>query len=47
MEWSRAQKAQLVIKLRGLDDRTAAEGQRGQYLEVPEESARELPDDAW
>jgi 16S rRNA processing protein RimM len=47
VEWSRAQRAQLVVKLRGLDDRTVAEGQRGQYLEVPEEAAHALPEDAW
>lgn len=47
VEWSRAQKAQLVLKLQGLDDRTVAEGQRGQYLEVPEEAVHALPEDAW
>jgi 16S rRNA processing protein RimM len=47
VEWSRGQKAQLVVKLRGIDDRTVADGQRGEYLEVPEEAAHTLPDDAW
>jgi 16S rRNA processing protein RimM len=47
VEWSRAQKAGFVLKLGGVDTRDAAEGQRGQYLEVPEETVHPLPEDAW
>jgi 16S rRNA processing protein RimM len=43
VEWSRAgQPAGLVVKLRGIDNRTFADLFRGRYLEVPEEAARPL-----
>lgn len=43
VEWSRAgQPAGLVVKLRGIDNRTIAELFRGRYLEVPEDAARPL-----
>ena len=43
VEWSRAgQPAGLVVKLKGIDNRTIAELFRGRYLEVPEDSARPL-----
>ncbi len=43
VEWSRAgQPAGLVVKLRGIDNRTIAELFRGRYLEIPEEAARPL-----
>lgn len=43
VEWSRAgQPSGLVVKLRGIDNRTIAELFRGRYLEIPEDAARHL-----
>ena len=42
VEWSRATQPGLVVKLRGIDNRTIAELFRGRYLEVPEDEARAL-----
>jgi 16S rRNA processing protein RimM len=44
VEWSRATQPGLVVKLRGIDNRTIAELFRGRYLEVPEEAVRVLAD---
>jgi len=45
VEWSRAgQPAGLVVKLRGIDNRTFAELFRGRYLEIPDDAARPLDD---
>lgn len=40
VEWSRPAQPGLVVKLRGIDNRTIAELFRGRYLEVPDESVR-------
>lgn len=42
VEWSRPAMPGLVIKLRGIDNRTIADLYRGRYLEVPEEAVRRL-----
>lgn len=42
VEWSRTGQLGLVLKLRGIDNRTMAELFRGRYLEVPEEAVRPL-----
>jgi 16S rRNA processing protein RimM len=42
VEWSRPGHPGLVVKLRGVDNRTLAQLIRGQYIEVPEEAARPL-----
>jgi len=42
VEWSRVSQPGLVVKLRGIDNRTMAELVRGQYLELPEEEIRSL-----
>jgi 16S rRNA processing protein RimM len=42
VEWSRASQPGLVVKLRGIENRTVAELFRGRYLEVPEEQMRPL-----
>jgi len=42
VEWSRPGHPGLVVKLRGIDNRTMADLYRGRYLEVPEEAMREL-----
>jgi 16S rRNA processing protein RimM len=47
VEWSRDQTTGLVVKLAGVDDRTAAQERRGRYLEVPEETLRPLPAGRW
>jgi len=47
VEWSRQQTTGLVVKLAGVDDRTAAQARRGRYLEVPETSLRQLPAGRW
>jgi len=47
VEWSRQQPTGLVVKLAGMDSRTAAEGQRGRFLEVPDETVPELPAGRW
>ena len=44
VEWSRAGHPGLVVKLRGIDNRTMADLYRGRYLEVPEAAARPLAD---
>jgi 16S rRNA processing protein RimM len=40
VEWSRNAGGGLVLKLRGIENRTMAELYRGRYLEVPEAAAR-------
>jgi 16S rRNA processing protein RimM len=47
VEWSREQATGLVMKLAGVDDRTAAETLRGRFLEVPDETLRSLPAGRW
>lgn len=42
VEWSRESQPGLVVKLRGIDNRTLAELFRGRYLEVPDEEVRSL-----
>ena len=42
VEWSRTGQAGLVVKLRGIDNRTMAELLRGRYLELPDEEMRSL-----
>jgi 16S rRNA processing protein RimM len=42
IEWSRPGMPGVVVKLRGIDNRTMAELFRGRYLEIPEEAARPL-----
>ena len=42
VEWSRPGQPGLVVKLRGIDNRTMADLFRGRYLEVPEAEARPL-----
>ena len=42
VEWSREGHPGLVLKLRGIDNRTLAELFRGRYLEVPDEQMRPL-----
>jgi len=42
IEWSRAGQPGLVVKFRGIDNRTIAELFRGRYLEVPDSQQREL-----
>lgn len=42
VEWSRASQPGLVVKLRGIDNRTMAELIRGRYLELPDEEVRSL-----
>jgi 16S rRNA processing protein RimM len=44
VEWSRPAHPGLVVKLRGIDNRTMADLYRGRYLEVPETAARPLAD---
>ncbi len=40
IEWSRSAGGGLVVKLKGLDNRTMAELFRGRYLEIGEDAAR-------
>jgi len=40
VEWSRNAGGGLVVKLRGIDNRTMAELHRGRYLEISEDAAR-------
>lgn len=47
VEWSREQTTGLVVKLDGVDDRSAAQERRGRYLEVPDETLRPLPAGRW
>ncbi|MEO8745932.1 MAG: ribosome maturation factor RimM [Candidatus Dormiibacterota bacterium] len=42
VEWSRPGQPGLVVKLRGIDNRTIAELFRGRYLEIPEDAVRPL-----
>ena len=42
VEWCRAGQPGLVVKLRGIDNRTMAELFRGRYLEVPDGAGRPL-----
>lgn len=42
VEWSRPGHPGLVVKFRGIDNRTIADLFRGHYLEIPETSARPL-----
>jgi 16S rRNA processing protein RimM len=42
VEWSRPGHPGLVVKLRGIDNRTMADLFRGHYLEIPETEARAL-----
>jgi 16S rRNA processing protein RimM len=42
VQWSREGQPGLVVKLRGIDNRTVAELFRGRYLEVPDEEMRTL-----
>jgi 16S rRNA processing protein RimM len=42
VEWSRAGYPGLVVKFRGIDNRTIAELFRGRYLEIPEDAVRPL-----
>ena len=42
VEWSRAGYPGLVVKFRGIDNRTIAELFRGRYLEIPEDAGRPL-----
>jgi 16S rRNA processing protein RimM len=42
VEWSRDGHPGLVVKFRGIDNRTVAELFRGRYLEVPDTERREL-----
>lgn len=44
VEWSRPGQPGLVVKLRGIDNRSVAELFRGRYLEVPEDDLRPLED---
>lgn len=44
VEWSRPGQPGLVVKLRGIDNRTMAELVRGRYLEVPDHEQRPLED---
>ncbi|MGH7765356.1 MAG: ribosome maturation factor RimM [Candidatus Dormibacteraceae bacterium] len=44
VEWSRPGQPGLVVKLRGVDNRSMAELFRGRYLEVPEHDVRPLED---
>ena len=44
IEWSRAGHPGLVLKLRGIDNRTMADLFRGRYLEIPESEVRPLAD---
>ncbi len=44
VEWSRPAMPGLIIKLRGIDNRTVADLFRGRYLEVPEDAVRPLAD---
>jgi 16S rRNA processing protein RimM len=42
VEWSRQTQPGLVVKLRGVDNRTVAELYRGRYLELPDDEMRVL-----
>jgi 16S rRNA processing protein RimM len=47
VEWSRNVGGGLVVKLRGIDNRTVAELYRGRYLEIPEHAARPAAEGAF
>lgn len=42
VEWSREGQPGLVVKFRGIENRTVAELFRGRYLELPDEEMRQL-----
>jgi 16S rRNA processing protein RimM len=42
VEWCRTSQLGLVVKLRGVDNRTVADLYRGSYLEIPESAVRPL-----
>jgi 16S rRNA processing protein RimM len=42
VEWCRTSQLGLVVKLRGVDNRTVADLYRGRYLEIPESAVRPL-----
>jgi 16S rRNA processing protein RimM len=42
VEWSRTGQLGVVVKLRGIDNRTMADLFRGRYLEIPEAAVRPL-----
>ena len=42
VEWSRPGHPGLVVKMRGVDNRTLADLYRGRYMELPEEASRPL-----
>jgi len=44
IEWSRPGHPGLVVKFRGIDNRTAADLFRGRYFEIPEDAVRLLPE---
>ena len=44
VEWSRAGQPGLVVKLKGIDNRTMADLFRGRYLEVGEQALRPAPE---
>jgi 16S rRNA processing protein RimM len=44
IEWSRPGHPGLVVKFRGIDNRTIADLFRGRYLEIAEEAVRPLPE---
>jgi 16S rRNA processing protein RimM len=44
VEWSRTSQLGLVVKLRGIDNRTMAGLYRGMYIEIPETAVRPLAD---
>jgi 16S rRNA processing protein RimM len=47
VEWARPRADGVVLKLTGVDDRTAAGLQVGRYLEVPPSELKPLPADRW
>lgn len=47
VEGVRSHGARLLVKFRGLDDRTAVEGLHGRYLFVAEEDLPPAPEGAW
>jgi len=47
VEWARPGPEGVVLKLSGLDDRTAAGALVGRYLEVPADQVKPLPAGSW
>ena len=47
IEWVRTGPLELIVKIEGLDDRETAAAQLSNYLEVPQDQAASLPEDAW